>query len=112
MRRSLAALPAAILTLFAVAPVHGQLLQPQSIRFEGTSEYTNIELTNAAGLKKGRAYTSDELNLHAQQLMATGIFEKVGYKFDGVDLVFTLGLNSQAYPVLLDNLPLDTGNEL
>ncbi len=97
-----------LLLITATAAV-GQQLKPQSIRFEGQSEYSTAELLAAVDLKKGVVYTSDEMNRHAQQLLGIGVFDKVGYKFDGVDLVFQVTLSSQLYPILLDNLPLDAG---
>lgn len=90
----------------------GQSLQPSAITFQGAPEYSPDELLKASGLKVGQVYTSDELNEHAEHLMATGVFQKVGYKFGGNELVFTLTPISQLYPILLDNLPLDTGPEL
>jgi outer membrane protein assembly factor BamA len=89
-----------------------QLLKPQSIRFDGAQDYTPDELLAATGVKKGQVYTSDFLNQTAQKLMSIGVFEKVGFKFDGVDLVYLLRENDDLYPVLIDNLPIDTGGDL
>lgn len=101
-----------ILLLFPATAAMSQELKPQSIRFEGQSEYTQAELLAAVDLKKGVVYTSDELNRHAQQLLGIGVFEKVGYKFDGVDLVFQVTLATTLYPVVFQNLPFPSGKEL
>lgn len=88
-------------------PAQVQLLKPQTIRFDGSQEYTAQELLAATGVKKGQTYTADFFNQSAQKLMALGIFEKVSFKFDGVDLVYLVGDNPELYPVIVDNLPFD-----
>lgn len=89
-----------------------QLLQPQTIRFDGSHEYTAAELSAAVGVKVGQTYTGDYLNKTAQNLMALGVFEKVWFKFDGVDLIYNLNDNPELYPVVIDNLPLKPGPAL
>ena len=84
----------------------------ESIRFDGAPDYTPNELQAATGVKKGQVYTSDYLNQSGQKLMSTGMFEKVGFKFDGVDLVYLLRESDDRYPILIDNLPIDTGADL
>jgi outer membrane protein assembly factor BamA len=98
--------------LLALSTNAQQLLKPQSIRFDGAQDYTPDELLAATGVKKGQVYTSDYLNQTAQKLMSIGVFEKVGFKFDGVDLVYLLRESDDLYPVLIDNLPIDTGVDL
>jgi outer membrane protein assembly factor BamA len=44
--------------------------------------------------------------------MDTGVFESLLFKFDGVDLVFTIVPHTDLYPVRLENLPLTPGKEL
>jgi outer membrane protein assembly factor BamA len=110
IRTRLALLPL-LLTLAAFIqqqPAGGQqqLLKPQSIRFEGLQEYTPNELLPVVGITKGQVYTSDFLNQTAQKLMGTGVFEKVGFKFDGVDLTYLIRESADLYPVVIDNLPL------
>jgi outer membrane protein assembly factor BamA len=81
------------------------MLKPQAIRFTGTQEYTQDELISAAGVKKGQTYTADFFNQTAQTLLGVGVFEKVSFTFDGLNLVYTVGDNPELYPVILDNLP-------
>lgn len=102
----------AVALAFAAVPLHAQLYTPQSIHFEGASAFTDAELSRAAGVEQGHGYSSDELNEHAQQLMATGIFTKVGYKFDGAKLEYTVDLSPDIYPILIGNLPVETGAAL
>ena len=99
--------PVAVLALACALPAPGQvqLLKPQVIRFVGTKEYTPDELLSAAGVKKGQTYTADFFNQTAQKLLTVGVFEKVSFTFDGLDLVYTVGDNPELYPVIIDNLP-------
>jgi outer membrane protein assembly factor BamA len=106
----LVALAAACLALPACAQV--QILKPQSIRFDGTQEYTQAELLGVTDIKKGQAYTGDYFNQASQKLMSSGMFERVGFKFDGVDLIFLMVDSPDLYPVQFDNLPLPADAEL
>src|SRR6202051_758946 len=113
MQRKFIGAVTTLLPLLLALPVGAQqLLKPQSIRFDGTQGYTPDELLAATGVKKGQTYTSDYLNQTAQKLMSIGVFEKVGFKFDGVDLVFLLRESDDLYPILIDNLPIDAGVDL
>jgi outer membrane protein assembly factor BamA len=104
------ALAAALLCL-AVA-VHAQKFQPKSIQFNGDPEYSNDELLAASGLKKGQVLTYAEMNDVSKQLMATGMFSSLAFKFDGQDLVFQLTPADQLVPIHLANLPLAAGPQL
>lgn len=102
-----------VITLLSVATLcHGQSFTPQSIHFTGADDYSDVELANAAGLKVGQSYTTEDLNRHAQQLLDTGLFEKISYKFDGVKLNYTVKAKPQALPMQVNNLPLETGADL
>jgi len=89
-----------------------QVFKPATIRFEGAPDYSVAELMQASGLKIGVGYSSDELNSHAQRLMDTGMFDKVGYKFDAQGMLFTLHEVTPTYPIVLENLPLPGGEKL
>jgi outer membrane protein assembly factor BamA len=54
----------------------------------------------------------DEMKDHSQRLLETGVFERVLFKFDGVDLTFTLVPSTTLYSIRLGNLPLMPGKEL
>jgi outer membrane protein insertion porin family len=110
---------APILLLFAVAVIcvlpqraAAQNFLPKTIHFEGVPEYSDQELLAATGLKKGVALTTSDLNDRAKQLMDSGVFSSVSFKFDGQDLVFTLTPSTSLYPIHLENLPLDSGKDL
>ena len=93
-------------------PLTAQKFLPKTIQFKGDPEYTDQELLDAAGLKKGVTFTSAEMQDHASQLMDSGVFDNLTYKFNGVDLVFTLVPAAQLFPMRLENLPLTPGKEL
>ena len=106
-------LPAAVLALICAAlPIAGQSIQPQSIRFAGTSEYSDADLLSAADLKPGVDLTYEEINIRAQKLIDSGVFSAVAFKFDGQDLTFQLTPASGLVPVRLQNLPIAGGKAL
>lgn len=98
--------------LFAVQPASGQKVLPKSIQFRGDPEYTNDELMAASGIKLGAVMTIDDMNNVAKKLMATGMFDQLSYKFDGLDLTFIMTPASELFPVRIDNLPINPGPAL
>lgn len=90
----------------AATPTHVQTFTPQAIHFLGAADYSDDDLAAAAGLKAGESYTSGELNQHAQQLLDTGLFEKIVYKFDGTQLTYTVKMSARGLPIQVDNLPI------
>jgi outer membrane protein assembly factor BamA len=89
-----------------------QKFQPKTIQFKGAPEYSDQELLAAAGLKMGAVLDYAEMKGHSQKLMDTGVFETLSFKFDGVDLVYTLTPFAKLYRIRLENLPLVLGKEL
>jgi outer membrane protein insertion porin family len=89
-----------------------QKFLPKTIQFKGDPEYSDQELMDAAGLKKGVVLTSAEMNDHSKKLMDTGVFDNLAYKFDGVDLVYSLLPAPGLVPMHFENLPLVPGPEL
>lgn len=79
----------------------GQKFQPKSIQFKGGPDYSDQELMDAAGLKKGVVLTSAEMNDHSKKLMDSGVIDNLTYKFDGVDLVYTLIPPRGSFPFIL-----------
>lgn len=112
MRRYLFVLFAALAVAVAARQGAAQNLLPQSIQFHGAPGYSDEELLAATDLHEGAILTSDQMNASAKRLMKSGIFEQVGYKFDGRDLVFTVALSTDLLPVRIENLPLTPGDEL
>jgi len=101
-----------VLLVAAPLPLRAQKYLPKTIQFKGAPEYSEQELLAASGLKKGKVLDFDEMSSHSQKLMDTGLFETLSFKFDGVDLIYTLVLHTELYPVRLENLPLAPGKEL
>ncbi len=112
MKRTFFLLLTALIVFTSGQPAAAQKFQPKSIQFKGAPEYTDQELTAAAGLKLGVVLDFAEMKSHSQKLMDTGVFETLGFKFDGVDLVYTLVPFANLYPVRLENLPLTPSKEL
>jgi outer membrane protein assembly factor BamA len=112
MRRRVQLLLAAFAVCGALHPISAQKFLPQSIRFQGASGYSDEELLAAAGLQKGAVLSSEEMNASAKKLMNSGVFDQLGYKFDGQDLVFTMSVSTDLLPMRIENLPLMPGDEL
>ena len=101
-----------VIAAAAVKTAAAQKFIPKNIQFNGDPEYSSQELMQAAGLKKGEVLSYTSMNSTAQQLMNTGMFDGVTFKFDGQDLVFYLTPASQLLPVKLDNLPFSEGEDV
>jgi len=101
-------------TLFLAIPLPAtaQKFKPKTIQFKGAPEYSEQELMTAADLKLGVVLSSAEMNDHAKRLMDSGVFDNLTFKFDGLDLVFSLIPNTTLFPLRLENLPLAEGPEL
>jgi outer membrane protein assembly factor BamA len=109
----------AIRVLFATAalgvaalPIAGQQFVPQAIQFVGLPDYSEKDLLAASGLKTGTVMTADAMTGCMKRLADTGLFEKLGYSFDGAKLVVTLSDSSQLFAVRLENIPLAPGFDL
>jgi outer membrane protein assembly factor BamA len=112
MKRKSFLLLTAALMLSSSLPAAAQKFLPKTIQFKGDPEYSNQELLAAAGLKAGTVLNFAEMKEHSQKLMDTGVFDTLNFKFDGVDLVYTLVPSTNLYPIRLENLPLAPGKEL
>ncbi len=91
----------------AATTTHVQTFTPQAIHFLGAADYSDEDLANAAGLKVGESYTAADLTRHAQQLLDTGLFDKIAYKFDGNQLTYTVKMSAPGLPIAVGNLPID-----
>jgi outer membrane protein assembly factor BamA len=96
----------------AASNVIAQKFIPKTIQFKGMPDYTDAELTSAAGLRAGETLTSADVNQRSQKLMDTGLFESLTFTFDGQDLIFKLKPADQMFPVRLVNFPYPDGPEL
>jgi outer membrane protein insertion porin family len=102
----------AFVLLVSTLPLAAQKFQPQSIQFKGDPEYSDQELMQAAGLKKGAILTNAEMNEHSKKLMDSGVFDGLAFKFDGQDLIFQLTPAAQMFPIRLEKMPFPAGPEL
>jgi outer membrane protein assembly factor BamA len=112
MQRPALFLSAAIALCSVSLPLAGQKLLFRSIQFKGAPEYSEQELLEAAGFKKGAPMSTAELGDHSKQLMNTGVFENIYYRLEGPDLVITLTPGQNVYPLRIENLPLTPGKDL
>jgi outer membrane protein assembly factor BamA len=112
MKRTFFLLLTAVVLLASSFSAAAQKFQPKTIQFKGAPEYSDQELMAAAGLKTGTVLDYSEMKEHSQKLMDTGVFESLAFKFDGVDLIYTLVPHTDLYPIRLKNLPLTPGKEL
>ncbi len=112
MKRTSFLLLTTIVLLASSLSAAAQKFQPKTIQFKGAPEYSDQELLAAAGMQKGTVLAFADMKDHSQKLMDTGVFESLSFKFDGVDLVFTLVPHADLYPIRLENLPLTPGKEL
>src|ERR1039457_591415 len=99
MRTPILVILCSLAILGASQPASAQKFQPKTIQFKGDPEYSDQELLAAAGLKRGGVFTSAEMNDHSKLLMDSGVFDNLTYKFDGVDLIYTLIPSSTLYPI-------------
>ena len=112
MKRLFFSLATAVVLLAASLPLAAQKFLPKTIQFKGAPEYSDQELLAAAGLKKGELLNFADMSAHSNRLLHSGVFETVSFKFDGVDLTFSLQPAENLYLVRLQNLPLTPGSEL
>ncbi|MGA3011839.1 MAG: POTRA domain-containing protein [Terracidiphilus sp.] len=112
MKRTCFLLLTAVVLLASSLPATAQKFLPKTIQFKGAPEYSDQELMAAAGLKKGTVLAYADMKEHSQKLMDTGVFESLLFKFDGVDLIYTVVPHTDLYAIRLENLPLTPGKEL
>ncbi len=84
----------------------------KGVRFQGATEYTQLELLAAAGLKPDARVNLRDVKVHAKRLTDTGFFQEVKTTSDSKTVLFTLTPSGQLYPMHLENLPLTPGKEL
>jgi outer membrane protein assembly factor BamA len=112
MRRYWCLLLAAAVVCSFTGSARAQKFIPKAIKFEGDPEYTAQELLTASGIKKGEVLGFTDMNGYSQKLLSSGAFAAVAFKFDGVDLTFSLAPSPDLYPMRIDNLPLAPGLDL
>jgi len=93
---------------FAQAPTY----YPRNVQFKGVPDYTREELLAAAHLKSEDELTVPEMTARGKLLMDTGLFSKLSYTFDGINLIYHIEPSPDLLPVKIVNLPLPTGKDL
>ncbi len=82
----------------------------ENINVEGLHHYTRDQVLAASGLKLGQLAGRPEFEAARDRLLATGVFETVGYKFTaassvkGYTATFQVAEIEQAYPVRFEDL--------
>jgi outer membrane protein assembly factor BamA len=112
MSKHSGAVCAALLLLCTLPAQSQRKAPPQTVRFQGATEYTNQELLAATGLTADVRLTPAQVKVHARQLSETGLFKEVRFTSKGRTLLFTLTPSSQMFPMHLENVPLAPGKEL
>src|SRR5437867_8963850 len=68
--------------LLLAAPALAQKKWPiEKINVEGLKNYSQSQVLAAAGLKVGQAAGKEDFDAARDRLLATGVFETVGYRF-------------------------------
>ncbi len=112
MRTKAVVLLGIALCLAAPLAVRGQKFLPKAIQLKGAPLYSDEELLAAAELKKGVVLNYADMNAHAKKLMDTGMFSTLAFKFDGVDLVFSLTPSDSLLKAHFDNIPLGSAEDI
>ena len=88
----------------------------QSLAVEGNQNYTKDQILAVAGLKIGQMAGKADFEAARDRLIATGVFETVGYRFapakdsNGYDAAFQVVEVSQVYPLIIQGLPIQAAD--
>jgi outer membrane protein assembly factor BamA len=94
----------------ATAPAQPHQWPIESLKVEGSHNYTPAQILAVAGLKLGQLAGKPEFEAARERLVATGMFETVGYKFapggdkSGYAASFQVVEVQPAYPIRFDDL--------
>jgi outer membrane protein assembly factor BamA len=88
-----------------------QSIVPKTIQFNGDNDYSNAELLAAAGLTSDEEIDTAKLNHATQQLLDTGLFEDIRFAYNDQLVAFQI-IPAAAYPLRLENFPLNFGGDL
>src|SRR5581483_6563367 len=84
----------------------------ESIRVEGNHAYSPEQILAVAGLHVGQKADKPEFEAARERLMASGVFDMVGYRFapaksgKGYDATIEVSEFSQLYPLRFEDLPV------
>jgi hypothetical protein len=76
----------------------------KKVTFAGVPQ-TQAELLAYSGLAPGKPLSHADIDDAARKLMDTGLFANIQYKYDGVELLFTMTPTDGALPVAYANFP-------
>ncbi|HTW46718.1 MAG TPA: POTRA domain-containing protein [Acidobacteriaceae bacterium] len=76
----------------------------KKVTFTGVPQ-SQAELLAYSGLAPGKPLSHADIDAAAQKLMDTGLFASIQYKYDGVELLFTMTPTDGALPVRYANFP-------
>jgi len=94
----------------ATQPAHPHQWPIESLKVEGSHNYTQAQILAVAGLKIGQLAGKPDFEAARDRLVATGMFETVGYKFapggdqHGYAASFQVVEAQPAYPIRFDDL--------
>lgn len=83
----------------------------ESVRVEGNRLYTEPQVIAASGLRRGAPAGQPDFERARQRLLATGAFERAGFRFapapdgKGVNCVLVVSEVQQVFPVQFEDLP-------
>ncbi len=101
-----------VLLALLAAPAAPSRWPIETLAVEGNRNYTSAQVLAAAGLKKGQMAGKDEFEAARLRLIATGMFETVGYRFapspggQGYAASFQVVEAEPVYPVRFEDLGL------
>ena len=99
-----------VLLAFLAAPSAPSRWPIETLAVEGNRNYTPAQVLTVAGLKKGQMAGKDEFEAARLRLLATGMFETVGYRFapspggKGYAASFQVVEVEPVYPVRFEDL--------
>lgn len=76
----------------------------KKVTFGGVPQ-SQADLLAYSGLAPGKPLSHADIDAAAQKLMDTGLFGNIQYKYDGVELLFTMTPTDGALPVAYANFP-------
>jgi outer membrane protein insertion porin family len=93
------------------APVEGTPWPIETLTVEGVRNYTAEQVLAVAGIRVGQPAGKTEFEEARERLIATGVFDRVGYRFapaadgKGYDASFEVVEMAQMYPLRFEDLP-------
>ncbi len=93
------------------APAEGGQWPIETLAVQGIHNYTADQVLTVAGIRIGQTAGRSEFEAARERLIATGVFDRVGYRFNpaqdgkGYDASFEVVEMAQMYPLRFEDLP-------